>query len=545
LLLKRSLPTLSALYLALTLSACASNSKGTEVTTGDNSNAADAGDDGTGQTRGDGGKNAPPPILGDGDAGTTPIDPPVPCGDGALNIGEDCDDGNTIAGDGCSQCMVDMGWICPPPGTICLAKLCGDGIIAGKGALGEECDDKNRLNMDGCDSDCKIEEGWVCSLTECHETACGDGKVEGKESCEDGNDFPFDTCANCQIVPQCNIGPCMAVCGDSMIFPEESCDDGNAIDGDGCDHTCQIEAGYKCESLGDQLGDTLSVAAVFRDFIMKPSVGHEALSHPDFAETVGSQGISSGMVADTLDATGHPVYTGHCEKGTANVSDCKGDGAGSWQTHTKALWDQWYQGGPLASQVVSSLTLSRTTGSTFSYAPATDGFFPVDNNGWVKSGEEIPDPGCSGGHNFGFTSEVHDWFTFMGGESLTFSGDDDVWVFVGGKLALDLGGVHGQETATITLQADGSASCSGECASATRALGLTVGHVYQISLFHAERRGCGANFRLDLAGFSRAKSKCSGKCGDGIVTAGEECDDGNANDQDSCSNACKVKISVD
>src|SRR5262245_49990316 len=63
------------------------------------------------------------------------------CGNGVLEPGEFCDDGNTIDGDGCnSQCAVEK---------------CGDGILH----VNEECDDGNSVDGDGCDSDCNLEEG--------------------------------------------------------------------------------------------------------------------------------------------------------------------------------------------------------------------------------------------------------------------------------------------------------------------------------------------------------------------------------------------------
>ena len=47
-------------------------------------------------------------------------EPPI-CGDGALDLGEQCDDGNMSDGDGCSSvCVVEDGWVCNdpvPPGT--------------------------------------------------------------------------------------------------------------------------------------------------------------------------------------------------------------------------------------------------------------------------------------------------------------------------------------------------------------------------------------------------------------------------------------------
>src|SRR6478735_3329879 len=75
-----------------------------------------------------------------GAGGTLPV--PPGCGDGINNQGgiEQCDDGNTTAGDGCNGiCHVEPNWTCPSAGA-CMRKIsCGDGIIG----AGEVCDDNN------------------------------------------------------------------------------------------------------------------------------------------------------------------------------------------------------------------------------------------------------------------------------------------------------------------------------------------------------------------------------------------------------------------
>jgi fibro-slime domain-containing protein len=76
------------------------------------------------------------------------------CGNKIVERGEQCDDGNALAFDGCYKCKSE------PSCTDGVCKsVCGDGQRYDD----EECDDGNNRDNDGCSSTCKIEKGFTCT----------------------------------------------------------------------------------------------------------------------------------------------------------------------------------------------------------------------------------------------------------------------------------------------------------------------------------------------------------------------------------------------
>jgi len=86
------------------------------------------------------------------------------CGDGIREAGEECDDGNTVGGDGCDSCAIEYGFVCHyrDGGSDCYAEGCGDGILVEAGVGNEECDDNNLVDGDGCNASCDVEDGYNC-----------------------------------------------------------------------------------------------------------------------------------------------------------------------------------------------------------------------------------------------------------------------------------------------------------------------------------------------------------------------------------------------
>lgn len=196
-------------------------------------------------------------------------------------LSEQCDDGNTDSGDGCSdRCQLESGssaWGVPlvsssaasssaPPSSVLASSqemelICGDGILS----PGEECDDgdQNSATVSGaCRLDCRRARcgdfvadyilGEQCDQgvgnsdvtpdrcrTACKLPRCGDAVVDTGETCDDGNSAAGDGCS-----PFCiweSLTQMRPSCGDARMQSGETCDDGNTVSGDGCSSLCQAE----------------------------------------------------------------------------------------------------------------------------------------------------------------------------------------------------------------------------------------------------------------------------------------------------------------
>jgi len=473
------------------------------------------------------------------------------CGDGVTDSNEGCDDGNNKAGDGCSvRCQIEQGFKCSGSPSTCVATVCGDKVQEGA----ESCDDGNKLPFDGCSGSCQLEP--ECTGTAGCAAKCGDGILLGTdEQCDDGNLRDGDGCSStCKVEAgfTCGSNPCV-----------------KAANG-----TCTLTVPAVYHDVAAGTGTTANP-----DF--EPPNDNQTAINGLLASTLAADGLpvisaaataANGFIhsAASFNQWYHDAAPNNATfPGSIVLWDKSGTGAGPYVNRWGAMGEQWpaysnikncANGNPgdtcamctLAAGEVCLAPCTPWNSNQICTATQTlmDGnpvFFPIDKPAAppsliaeTRTPAQIPQPVYGGNwaaepggalHNFHFTTHVRYWFKFdpTVTATLDFVGDDDVWVYVNGTLALDLGGWHPPLPGTVTLNA-----------TVATKYGLTSGKVYKIDVFQAERKTKSSSFQLTLSGFNLAPSTCTAKCGDQIVSTGEACDNGAAN-SDTTYNGCTTQ----
>ncbi len=257
---------------------------------------------------------------------------------------------------------------------------------------------------------------------------------------------------------------------------------------------------------GDLPAD-ITLTGVIRDFRERNS----ANGHQDF-EKEPTRGFAHYMMqaTDVLDEDGKPVFRNTGKKVTTAWRDSQGrnrintksyiesrsgDVNGAMETQEGGSitdsnkFRQWFRDVPGVNMSAPlGLRLVRQPGTNiYVFDDRTDpfyvprsGFFPINGELFGNSG------GTPAGRNFHFTYELDTQFVYREnqGQIFTFRGDDDVFVYIDGKLVIDIGGVHSAVEQTIDLDRLGW---------------LVNGNTYQLKFFFAERHRTQSNFRISTS----------------------------------------------
>jgi cysteine-rich repeat protein len=144
------------------------------------------------------------------------VSPSTPCGNGILDFGETCDDGNLAPGDCCSPaCRLDgPGAPCADDGNACTADVCDGAGACGHPVNAAACDDGVFCNgADTCDGgECRVHAGDPCAggpaCADVCDEAHGSCAVPAGASCADDADL-------CTVDACDGAGQCVHVSGPS------------------------------------------------------------------------------------------------------------------------------------------------------------------------------------------------------------------------------------------------------------------------------------------------------------------------------------------
>jgi fibro-slime domain-containing protein len=523
------------------------------------------------------------------------------CGNGMVEAGESCDDGTNPAtgkvnglftgdpmeaGRGCSKTCTKEPACRDATGTRACASVCGDGNVD----MGEECDDGNAVAGDGCSSTCTREAGFTCTdmarpdtemctlsaAAQCLRMPVTYRDFDGQNLATGHPDFFFlgstpaggtkvacvpnasgrpvaanGTCWDSDSTPLCPgiAAATLAANGKPGLGATTTCacrftdwDNTGVLAGVAGTTTCN--AGAANPTRIETMAKVVTSAQSFAQWYTDSALGTKSIGVLELGQA-GTQYQFSSSTGRTVYEDLHDIFTMTAIPARAAQSPVFADSPANALSsgffpleaatgaHAGKMCNLW----PYWPATLTTANCVAQAGNPIGQQWDPQGSYnrPMAGTG----GPVTPVTGVP--RNFYFTSEVRYLFKYAGNESLAFYGDDDVWVFINGKLVLDLGAPHERLQGTVTLSAAGAAwtiqtqtvvmgvPTPMTIAMGTVAnLGLEVGRTYEIVVFHADRHPRESNYQLTLQGFQTTRSVCEPRCGDAIRTGGEECDCGDA-----------------
>ena len=210
---------------------------------------------------------------------------------------------------------------------------------------------------------------------------------------------------------------------------------------------------------------------------------------PTFFGGLGHSILDLGIVQSTLGPDGVPVHSG-----SSNSTN-----------DDPALFDKWFKSDPAYNVPVAQTLVLEQIGSSSIFGIDSAAFFPLDGKGLgntISLDADGRTPSCGvplfngvpieSGHNWHWTMQVSTEFIYEGGETFSFRGDDDMWVFINGELALDLGGLHAADAASAPF-------VSGDINLDDILSPGDIGQAQQFDLFFAERYHNDSNFKMETS----------------------------------------------
>jgi fibro-slime domain-containing protein len=457
------------------------------------------------------------------------------CGDGLPGPDESCDDGNTVGGDGCSvKCAVEVGFVCPTFGKACEPSVslpvCGNGLVE----YGESCDDGNTASSDGCSSACQTETGYTCVGTVCtKDKACGNGVLEQGEQCDDGNLIPGDCCNGaCKLEPFC---ACAAApldagvpgqichttiqCGDGVVSGSEACDDGNTVGWDGCSADCStVEAGFTCPKAGGACS-----AAV----VLCPNAKLDPGEQCDDGNAKSGDGCAANCKIE-------PGYTCPTAGKACTLKEFCGNGTVSY-----ILGESCDDGNTAANDGCSAACKIEAGYVCDSSSPSVCAK-EVCGNKKIAAGETCDDGNTANGDGCSATCALEAGFTCpaAGASCRPVCGDG----LVRGSEQCDDGDTLDDDGCSATCHLEPGYVCNASgCRQTVCGDGVKEG---------SEQCDDTAEGAVDVpfdgcyhcvAEPDCSAGACKSACGDGQRFSDEECDDGNLFDGDGCSSTCTIE----